>query len=103
MRATERELMFKLFDKNEPDDLDALITDVTDNMQSMSVDDERYLDLLDKLERLKKLKQAEKPERISRDTIVNIVGNLTGILLIVAYEQKHVMTTKAFGWIKPKA
>jgi hypothetical protein len=32
-----------------------------------------------------------------------ILGNLMGILVIVAYEQKHVMTSKGFSQlIRPK-
>ena len=41
--------------------------------------------------------------RVSPDTIALVLGNLAGILIIVAYEQKHVMTSKAMGFIKPKA
>jgi len=45
----------------------------------------------------------EHREPISRDTIALIAGNLMGILLIVAYEQKHVITSKGFGQvIRPK-
>jgi hypothetical protein len=60
---------------------------------------EEYSNTLSYLERLVKLKAEDKPERISRNTVAVVLGNLAGILLIVAYEQKHVMTSKAFGTI----
>lgn len=48
---------------------------------------------------LYKAKEHEAPDRISKDTIAVIVGNLTGIGMIIAYERVHVVTSKALGFV----
>lgn len=81
---------------NCEEDLNDLIQRVVDDMAMFGPTSEEYPQLLENLERLTKLKDGEKPERVSRDTIAVVAGNIIGILVIVAYEQKHVMTSKAF-------
>lgn len=93
--------MFKLFDTTKPERLDLLIDNVTDTLLTMDTSSEEYDETLAYLERLTALR-GEPTKRISRDTMAMIIGNLLGILIIVAYEQHHPMTSKAFGWIKPK-
>lgn len=61
--------------------------------------DENYQTHLAYLERLMKLQSEERGSRISGDTLAVVVGNLLGILTIVAYEQKHVMVSKGLGLI----
>lgn len=95
--------MFDKLHKKQPNEIEKLIKDVTTQMEIIGVDDDDYPALLAYLERLTKLKVGDTPKRVDRNTIALIAGNLAGILLIVAYEQKHVMTTKAFGWVKPRA
>lgn len=65
-------------------------------MQQTPVSSEEYSDLMTYLERLEELKAKERREPVSFDTFVIAGANLLGILVIVAYEQKHVMTSKAF-------
>ena len=40
-----------------------------------------------------------KKGKLSPDTKVIVAGNLIGIVLILAYESGHVITTKALGFI----
>lgn len=92
--------MFRLFfteDERKPvdDQIDAVLKE----MNAKGVLHEDYPRLMGYLERLGKLKQAQKRQPISRDTILMVAGNLLGILLIVAYEQKHVMTSKGLNQI----
>ena len=95
--------MIEMFDKKDPQPLDTLINRVLCEMETCGPDSDEYPKLMAYLERLMKLKADEKPSRVSRDTMAIVMGNLCGILLIVAYEQKHVMTSKAFGaFIKTK-
>lgn len=55
------------------------------------------------LEGLHRLKAEERRPPVSRDTMLLVAGNLLGILVIVAYEQRHVMTSKGFTQIiRPK-
>lgn len=59
---------------------------------------EEYAKALEYLERLNKMKTSDRPSRVSGDTIAIVLGNLAGILIIVMYEQKHVLVSKAFGF-----
>lgn len=102
MRPTEREAVLRLRSK-EPTPLDRLIARVQHEMLQKGPDSEDYPTLMTYLERLNEVKAKKTPSPISRDTIVTVLGNLTGIVLIVAYEQKHVITSKAFPHIiRPK-
>lgn len=75
--------------------LDDEIHDVADQMQKEGVLSEKYPTLMAYLERLHKLKAQERREPVKLDTIVIVGGNLLVALLVVAYEQKHVITSKA--------
>ena len=92
--------MFGLFAKSEPSKLEAPIDRVLQEMQENGPDTEEYPAMLSYLERLTKLKNEPRSERVSRDTLAVVVGNLAGILIIVMYEQKHVMVSKALSFIK---
>ncbi len=94
--------MFGKFRRDEQTIYDDPIIRILTEMDDYGPDSEEYLTLLPHLERLSKLKAETSPKRISPDTMVIVAGNLLGILIIVAYEQKHVMTSKGLGFIKPK-
>jgi len=62
-----------------------------------------YQLMLANVERLSEIKTKNRPSRLSPDTLALIAGNLVGIVMIVAYEQKHVMSSKANSErIRPK-
>jgi hypothetical protein len=83
--------------------LDELIKNVESDMLDCPPESEEYKALLESLERLRKLKDNNRPKRLDRNTILLVAGNLLGILVIVVYEQKHVMTSKGLREIiKPK-
>lgn len=83
--------------------LDAQIENVLTAMKDAGLLSEEYPKLMTNLERLYEIKVRERRDPVSRDTVALIMGNLTGILLIVAYEQRHVMTSKGFNQlIRPK-
>jgi hypothetical protein len=74
-----------------------------DEMERVGVSSPDYPQLMAYLERLSTITGEERSDPLSRDTIAMILGNLMGILVIVAYEQKHVMTSKGFSQlIRPK-
>lgn len=85
--------------KKAPDAFDDLTERLFVEMREHGPLTSEYGDCIGYLERIEALKEKEKPSRVSRDTVWLVVGNLVGILAIVAYEQKHVMTSKAFGTI----
>lgn len=90
--------MVNIFQKKESE-YDKLITDLVDNMELMGQDSEEYKAAMEHLERLAKLRREDRGGRVSPDTLAVVAGNLLGILTIVAYEQKHVMVSKALGLI----
>ncbi len=83
--------------------MDDQIDEILTQMGALGPSAEEYSEMLAYLERLYELKAKARREPVSRDTMALIAGNLMGILLIVAYEQKHVMTSKGFTQIiRPK-
>lgn len=95
--------MLKFFKRDKIEPVDEHITTVLTEMKHQGPGSEEYPKLMSLLERLYKLKMEHNREPVSSDTIAMVAGNLMGILLIVAYEQKHVMTSKAFSHInRPK-
>lgn len=93
----------KFVKNDEPTPVDDQIDAVIKEMDVKGVNSEEYPKLMSYLERLNKLKTITRRPPVSRDTVALIAGNLLGILLIVAYEQKHVMTSKGFSQIiRPK-
>lgn len=99
MKPTEREAMLKRFFRrgDKPNPLDVKIEAIFAEMDLTAPDSEEYPKLLASLERLKKIKAEERKDRISRDTLAIVIGNLLGILLIVAYEHSHVITSRAYN------
>ena len=77
--------------------VDIQIDAVLHEMQTIGVTDENYPTMMTYLERLNDVNAKKRDAPVSRDTIAIVVGNLLGILVIVAYEQKHVMTSKGFS------
>jgi hypothetical protein len=95
--------MFGPFDKNDTPELKKPIDRVLSEMEEHGPDAPEYPNLLSYLERLIALKRGNANSRVSPDTMMTVAGNLLGILIIVAYEQKHVMSSKGLGFIlKPK-
>lgn len=83
----------------EPTPVDDLIDAVLEEMKTYGPSDPEYGAALEKLERLHELKTKNRQKPISRDTLAIVAGNLLGILLIVAYEQKHVLSSKGMNQI----
>lgn len=76
-----------------------IVTDaVLLEMETYGPMDPAYPELLNQLERLNAL-QEKKKQHVSPDTVVLVLGNLLGIVIIVAYERAHVMTSKGMNFI----
>lgn len=59
-----------------------------------------YNETLDAIDRLHKLHSREKDgRRVSPDTLLLVLGNLAGILLILNYERIGIITSKALGFV----
>ena len=63
-----------------------------------------YDKLLHRAARLTKLRERERSNRVNPETAWMVAGNIIGILVIVAYEQKHVMASRGMNFIlRPKS
>jgi hypothetical protein len=87
------------FFKRRDSVIDEPITEVLSRMNKCTPDSEGYTILVDHLERLNKMKAEERQHRISPDTMAIVGGNLLGILVIVIYEQRHVMVSKGLNFV----
>jgi hypothetical protein len=89
--------------RGKPHPLDVAITALISDMQAYGPETKEYAVMLSELERLYSLKAENRRMSVSPDTVAIVMGNLVGILIIVAYERGNVMTTKAKDYIlKPK-
>ena len=79
--------------------LDEPIAELLTLMNTTGPDGEEYKTYVDYLERLNEMKTRERRTRVSPDTVAIVAGNLLGILIIVIYEQKHVLVSKGLGLI----
>jgi len=87
----------------KPSIYDEPIAKVLDEMNTYGPGSEEFESNLSYLERLTSMKEKGKRiMRVSPDTIAIVAGNLIGILIIVAYEQSHPMTSKGLSFIKTK-
>ena len=93
-----------LFKKTEPQ-LDRAINSLYECMTLVEHDSEEYATLQEHLIKLETLKATTKRPKwgLSPDAVFAGIVSLTGIVIIVAYEHVHVMTSKALDRIpKPK-
>lgn len=58
-----------------------------------------YNTLLGRVDQMSHLQERDRSRRVSPDTMWLVAGNIIGILVIVAYEQKHVMASRATNFI----
>lgn len=79
--------------------LDEPIGNILTRMNEVGMDDQKYNECVDRLDRLMEMKADERRSRIDPNTVIIVLGNLLGILVIVAYEQKHVMVSRALGFV----
>lgn len=89
----------RLFVREKTSVLDEPISKVLTGMNTYGPEDPEYKTMMEHLERLMKLKADEQKSGVSPDTLAIVLGNLLGILIIVAYEQKHVMVSRGLGFV----
>lgn len=90
------------FWNEKPSIYDEPIERVLNEMKTYGPDSPEFEAQLKYLERLSGMKEKTKSiMRVSPDTVAIVAGNLLGILIIVAYEQSHPMTSKGLSYIKP--
>lgn len=104
-------------DPNETSGLDKTIASVFTDLDGFTSETDEFRNATDQLVKLHALKMAEKtavideivkiqsmehenrPLRVTPDTLALVASNLIGILVIVGYEQKHIVSSKALGFL----
>ena len=82
--------------------LEKAMNRVLNEMESFGTDSPNYPNLLAHLEKLTKLQKANEKPRVSPDQMALVIGNILVVLTIVAYEQKHVMSSRSSSYtLKP--
>ena len=70
------------------------------NMQELDPASDMYKTMCDRVDCLTGLINNMKSKKsVSPDTVALIAANLAGIIIVLAWEEKHVIATKAFGMI----
>lgn len=94
--------MFNLkFKKTEPSDLENEIARLFKILKECVPGTARYNEVSDQIAKLYKLKEVDSKSGVSKDAMVGAATNLAGILLVLHYEQLHVITSKAaLGMVK---
>lgn len=78
---------------------DKEVTRVLEQMNKMSVDSDEYAEAAKSLKTLCEARGVKTTRSISADTLIAAGANLLGIVLILNYEQVHVITTKAISLV----
>jgi hypothetical protein len=76
-------------------ELDEPIDKLLEELRAYDPNSTEFAAAMEHLETLTKMRAEEHRFPVSPETMALVVGNLVGILIIVGYEQKHVVTSKA--------
>jgi len=70
-----------------------------DELSNYDPQDKEYQAILVSLKALTELESQPRRGKVDANTLALVIGNLLGIIVIVAYEQKHVFASKASGFL----
>lgn len=79
--------------------VDEAIAKVLTEMRTYGVDTPEYKTAIAYLDNLMEMRAKEPQNRLSKDTLAIVAGNLVGVMLIVAYEQRHVIRQTAINQV----
>lgn len=85
--------------QTEKSGLEEAIDDLLLELKSTSAETAEYSQIADQLEKLYKLKEIDTPDRVKKDTLAVVGGNVAIALMIIAFEQHNVVTTKVSGFL----
>jgi|WetSurMetagenome_2_1015567.scaffolds.fasta_scaffold37235_5 hypothetical protein len=89
----------KMLSKKESYSIDQEIDRCLNEMKSFSVDTDKYRNSAANLKVLYEARGVKSHKSLSTDTVVGVVGNLVGILLVLNFERSGAVLSKAFGMI----
>lgn len=80
-------------------DLDVAISALYTRMQTTDPDDPEYAKLVSHVKELESIKSGKHSNRPSNDTMWIVLGGIAQVVIIVAYENSHVLVSKATNFI----
>jgi hypothetical protein len=80
--------------------LNEVIEKVLNELKGEEPETEKFASMNAQLTELYKIKNENRSRRVSPDTWATVIANLCGIGIIVGYEQKHIITSKAVGFVR---
>ena len=90
-----------MFQKPESEDrIEAAINRVLLEMQTTSPDSVKYGTLVSRLTELHSLKANNAKSKLSKETMLTVGANITGILLILYFERVEIVGSKALTFVK---
>ena len=76
---------------------------VLQRMDEVGVDSEEYSKLMKHLKELTEIEKSQNRAPVSMDTIASVIGSLTGIFVVVLFEQRRILQTRALNMLpRPK-
>jgi hypothetical protein len=87
----------------KPTPIDTEIEKVHNELLLLAPGSDEYNQVLNHLKTLTELKNEKSSKSVSPDTWVMAAVSILGVLIIVAYEQKHIFSSKAMSMVsKPR-
>ena len=80
--------------------LEDAIDEAIRELKSYDAHTEEYAKVVEQLTKLHSMSEKDKTDRVSKDTLALVLGNLAGIIVIVGYEHKHVIVSKALSMLR---
>lgn len=88
-----------ILNPNKNPGLDMVINALELEMKDLNGDSPEYAKMRKHLSKLYALKKQDASTRISPDTLAVVGGNVLIAVLVIGYEQKNVITTKALSFL----
>lgn len=79
--------------------IETVIGIVTEELTKTKPGSTEFDKLSEQLDRLNKIASSRKSDPVSKDGLLAILANITGIALIINHERLNVITSKAIGFI----
>jgi hypothetical protein len=89
--------VFEKYLKGRPSELDEPIDKLLKEIDRIGPADSEYPKKVEELEKLWKLRAGEPRAKLNWNTLIGIGGQVLIVVIMVGYEQKHVIATKALN------
>lgn len=91
-----------MFRRTEQTVLENVLDRALRELSNHSIDSQEYAKILEMVVKLHKMKE-EESSSVSKDTILVVVANLLGIIMILKHEHVNVITSRAMNLLlKPR-